>query len=101
MEPDPTTHPTRLRGSNRVRQATGAISSWFEAHRTVRHLAALLLYGGVMLALFGPLILPSMNTKIMAGGNGNDGLIFVWALRWWPHAIGHLMNPLYTHDVWV
>ena len=25
---------------------------------------------------------------------------FMWALKWWPHAIAHLQNPLISHDVW-
>ena len=25
---------------------------------------------------------------------------FMWALKWWPHAIAHLQNPLVSNDVW-
>jgi hypothetical protein len=25
---------------------------------------------------------------------------FMWALKWWPHAIVHLQNPLVSHDIW-
>jgi hypothetical protein len=25
---------------------------------------------------------------------------FMWALKWWPHAVAHLQNPLLSHDVW-
>jgi hypothetical protein len=28
-----------------------------------------------------------------------DPSIFAWSLRWWPYAIGHGLNPLYTHEV--
>lgn len=26
---------------------------------------------------------------------------FMWALKWWPHAIAHLQNPLMSNEVWV
>src|SRR5436309_2780957 len=31
------------------------------------------------------------------GVGDRDAGIFVWSLQWWPHAIGRLANPLYTH----
>jgi hypothetical protein len=30
-----------------------------------------------------------------------DPNLFVWSLRWWPYAIGHALDPLYTHLVGV
>jgi hypothetical protein len=33
-------------------------------------------------------------------GSGSDPQIFVWSLGWWPHAILHWQNPIYTHVVW-
>jgi hypothetical protein len=31
---------------------------------------------------------------------GGDPTAFMWVMRWWPYAIGHGMNPLYTHLIW-
>jgi hypothetical protein len=28
-----------------------------------------------------------------------DPNFYTWALRWWPYAIGHALNPFYTHEV--
>ena len=28
-----------------------------------------------------------------------DPNFYTWALRWWPYAIGHGLNPLYTHEL--
>ncbi len=28
-----------------------------------------------------------------------DPNFYVWGLRWWPYAIGHGLNPLYTHEL--
>ena len=36
----------------------------------------------------------------MVGTGSPDSDVFVWALRWWPWAIGHGANPLLSHVVW-
>jgi len=28
-----------------------------------------------------------------------DPNFYVWGLRWWPYAIGHTLNPFYTHQI--
>ena len=33
-------------------------------------------------------------------GTGPDVQIFVWGLRWWPHAIGRGLDPLHASVVW-
>ena len=33
-------------------------------------------------------------------GTGPDVQIFVWGLRWWPHALGHGVDPLRSSVVW-
>ena len=35
-----------------------------------------------------------------ACGGGGDPAIFIWALRWWPHAIAHGINPFVTRSLW-
>ena len=34
------------------------------------------------------------------GGLFTDPQIFVWSFAWWPHAILHGLNPIYTHQIW-
>jgi len=35
-----------------------------------------------------------------ACGAGADPATYMWALRWWPDALTHGMNPFFTHLVW-
>src|SRR5215468_1508141 len=28
-----------------------------------------------------------------------DPNFYTWSLRWWPYAIGHALNPLYSHQI--
>jgi hypothetical protein len=65
----------------------------------VANLAALAFFVGLSLAFFGPKILPHLHDRVFTGRPGDWGF-FVWALEWWPHAIGHGLNPLFTHDLW-
>ena len=36
----------------------------------------------------------------VVGGLFTDPQIFVWSFAWWPHAILHGLNPIYTHQIW-
>lgn len=33
-------------------------------------------------------------------GKGVDPQLLMWLVAWWPHALSHGLNPLYTHAVW-
>jgi hypothetical protein len=67
--------------------------------RRGQHLLALLAYGGLSLAMFGPWIVGRMTTWFLSAST-QDGSIFIWMLRWWPHAITHAINPLHTTAAW-
>ena len=67
--------------------------------RRGQHLLALLAYGGLSLAMFGPWIMGRMTTWFLSAST-QDGSIFIWMFRWWPHAITHGINPLYTTAAW-
>lgn len=67
--------------------------------RLREHLLALLLSAGLSLLLFGPWILNRMSTWFLSS-QPQDGSIFVWMLRWWPYALGHHVNPLFTTAAW-
>jgi ABC-type proline/glycine betaine transport system permease subunit len=57
---------------------------------------ALGIYSALSFALFG--MRGNYSTNVL--GMGPDPWAFVWYLWWWPYAIGHLMNPLYSQLVW-
>ncbi len=37
---------------------------------------------------------------LIASSAAADPSIFLWSLVWWPWAIGHGLNPFYTHFIW-
>lgn len=58
----------------------------------------LLLYLGFSVAYFGwPVLADPRHYTV---GSGADPDIFVWFLAWWPHAVGHGLNPFQTALVW-
>jgi hypothetical protein len=46
---------------------------------------------------FRPII--SRPGEMLLEQKSQDPNINVWSLRWWPYAIGHGLNPLYTHEL--
>lgn len=58
-----------------------------------------MLFAGLSLLLLGPWILGRMSTWMLSS-QLQDGSIFVWMLRWWPHAFTHQLNPLFTTVAW-
>lgn len=58
----------------------------------------LLLYLGLSVAYFGwPVLADPRHYTV---GSREDPDLFVWFLAWWPHAIGHGLNPFHTTLVW-
>ncbi len=58
--------------------------------------AAILLYAAVAVFVLGD----GADLRRDLLGNGGDPQIFVWSLAWWPWAVRHGLDPLYTHLVW-
>ena len=85
------------RGSGPAGQPVGGRA--VAGRRRGQHLLALLAYGGLSLAMFGPWILGRMTTWFLSAST-QDGSIFIWMFRWWPYAITHGINPLYTTTAW-
>jgi hypothetical protein len=69
------------------------------AARQGRNLLALALYMGLSLGLFGHLILSHMDQRIMSA-QPQDGVLFVWAFKWWPFAAAHHLPLFYTNFDW-
>lgn len=64
-------------------------------------LLALATYQAVWLAVAGALPLVTHPQWAQLGQGGTDPNFYVWALRWWPYAIGHGLNPLHSAQVQV
>ncbi len=62
--------------------------------------AALFLYLALSLVYFGAHVAAAPGDEEHVGGLFTDPQIFIWSLGWWPHALLHGENPLYTHAIW-
>jgi hypothetical protein len=73
----------------------------FVVRRRAKLINAVVLVGYVLAAaaLFGrgALLAP---TSHVVGDGGADKTIFIWALRWWPHAIAHGHDPFNANVAW-
>jgi hypothetical protein len=67
--------------------------------RIRQHLLALAVCLALSLLFFGPQILTRMSSWLLSD-QPQDASIFVWMLRWWPYAIGHHIDPLFTTAAW-
>jgi len=55
-------------------------------------------YLAISLCYFGLPVLSRFGRDFI--GSGTDPQIFVWALAWWPHALGAGANPVISHVLW-
>src|SRR5215469_14917657 len=62
------------------------------------HLGALLLYLYASVLFFGRGVIAHPGSYYI--GTGPDPSQFIWYLVWWPWAILHRLNPVYTNAVW-
>jgi len=52
------------------------------------------------LALIAPQGVADPSHVCVCIGPNGDPPFFMWALKWWPYAIGHGLNPFFTNIVW-
>ena len=71
---------------------------WLRSTRRGQATGAFLIYAALSIGIFGIPVLRHPGTSVV--GWGTDPSSFMWYLAWLPHAIGHGINPLVTHDVW-
>ena len=62
--------------------------------------AALAIYLAAALVLIARYALVDPAHVCVCLGPNGDPPFFMWALKWWPYAIGHGINPFYSHAVW-
>lgn len=74
-----------------------ARGAWLERPRVGTAVAALC-YLTLSLAYFGRAVLAHPDRVLI--GSGTDPQLFVWALAWWPHALGLGQNPVISHVLW-
>ena len=63
-------------------------------------LFALVIYLVVFVAGFGLALVGTLQVP-RVGQNYVDPNLFIWYWRWWPYAVSHGHNPLYTHAIGV
>jgi hypothetical protein len=62
-------------------------------------LIALATYLAASTFLFGRGVVANLGGRVV-GDDGADKTIFMWAFKWWPHAIAHGHDPLAANVVW-
>jgi hypothetical protein len=60
-------------------------------------LAFLIYLAALVETPFRPVLLHA--SRALLDQKSMDPNFYVWGLRWWPYAIGHGLNPLYTHQI--
>jgi hypothetical protein len=71
------------------------------AHRpgpALQGLIALVIYFGVFILAFGLALIGRLGVP-QVGQIYVDPQIFIWSYQWWPYAITHGLNPLYTTQI--
>jgi hypothetical protein len=61
-------------------------------------LIAFAIYLAVFILAFGQALLPHLNEP-RVGQVEVDPNFYIWAWRWWPYAITHGLNPLYSYQI--
>lgn len=61
-------------------------------------LLAFLIYLGVFILAFGQALIQHLNVPVV-GQNQVDPNFYIWAWRWWPYAVTHWTNPLYSYQI--
>ena len=98
QDTDPGRRPGRKPGQRRS-PGSGRARARRALVRQPQNLLALLLYGGLSLAMFGPWILSRMSTFFLSG-QPQDGSLFIWSFVWWPFAISHHLSAIFSSFAW-
>jgi hypothetical protein len=74
------------------------IRSWRAPGPVLQGLIAFAIYLVVMIFGLAQPLLPHLNIPHV-GQVEVDPNFYIWAIGWWPYAITHGLNPLYTHQI--
>ena len=73
--------------------------NWRTPGPALQGLIAFVIYlVGMVVGLAQPL-LPHLDVPHVQQGQV-DANFYVWGMAWWPYAISHWLNPLYSHQIW-
>jgi hypothetical protein len=64
----------------------------------LRGISALTIYFALAALFFGRGLCGRWTTSYI--GKGVDPQLLMWLIAWWPHALSHGLNPLYTRAIW-
>ncbi len=67
-------------------------------HAYWRAFLILISYALIASLYYGIGVLPHLQSHYV--GYQADPSLFIWMINWWPFAISHHLNPLYTHYLW-
>ncbi len=70
----------------------------FASRRRFSHLVAFLLYTLYTVLIWGLPILSHLTNRLV--GTTADPTLFIYAIKWWPWALSHHINPLIDHWIW-
>jgi hypothetical protein len=62
--------------------------------------AVLAFYSAASVLLLGRHAVSDMGHVCTCLGGGGDPPTYMWSFQWWPHALTHGLNPLFTHVAW-
>jgi hypothetical protein len=62
-------------------------------------LVALVLYSAAWLTTIGKHMLHDVSAAHL-DQYSMDPNFYIWCLRWWPYAVGHGLNPFFSHFIW-
>jgi hypothetical protein len=71
---------------------------WRVPGPVLQGLIAFVIYLVVFILAYGQALLPHLNAP-RVGQVEVDPNFYIWAIRWWPYAITHGLNPLYSHQI--
>jgi hypothetical protein len=60
--------------------------------------SAFIVYAALSILFFGMPIISRLSETYIGGGT--DPICHIWAIAWWPYAIGRRINPLMAHVLW-
>ena len=73
--------------------------NWRAPGPALQGLIAFVIYLAGMAAGLAQPLLPHLNVPYVQQGQV-DANFYVWGMAWWPYAISHGLNPLYSHQIW-
>jgi hypothetical protein len=72
----------------------------FDIRTSASTAAAYIVYQGIAIAFFGIPVLSDLSHSYIATPGAIDPSGYMWFLVWWPYAVSHHLNPLFSDFMW-